>query len=626
MRKSRESSAFCYLFTVYILQRKFFCVKIKITIVFTKLQERYKMILETIKGPCDLKALSNDELLKLADEMRDALLKKLSIHGGHFGSNFGIVEATIALHYVFNSPIDKIVFDVSHQSYAHKMLTGRADAFLYEEKYDDVSGYSAPNESEHDVFTMGHTSTSVSLALGLAKARDLLGQGYNAIAVIGDGSLSGGEALEALNYAGEFDGGLIIVVNDNDMSIAENHGGMYQNLKELRDSNGKCENNIFKNLGLDYMYVDNGNDIGALIKAFESVKNIKHPIVVHIKTQKGKGYSIAEIEREKWHATTPFNIETGERLFSKNGDDSYSNITALHLLDRMKKDSSIVSLTAATPTVAGFTSERRALAGAQFIDVGIAEENALAMASGIAKAGGKPVWAVNSTFLQRTYDQMSHDVCLNSSPVTTLVFASSIYNQSDVTHIGIYDIPMISNIPNLKYLAPTCREEYLSMLDWSIDQNECPVAIKVPGGKAICSGKVARGDYSKCKYDIVRQGKDVAIIALGSFFSLGKSVVDALVNERFSPTLINPLFINELDYDTLEALKEKHSLVLTLEDGVLDGGFGEKIARFFGDSDIKVKCYGFKKEFPIKYTLDGILKENRLTVPQIVEDVENIFK
>ncbi len=579
------------------------------------------MILEKIKSPKELKALSISELTALSGEVRKALLKKLSIHGGHFGSNFGIVEATIALHYVFNSPKDKLIFDVSHQSYTHKILTGRAEAFLDESKYNDYSGYSAPYESEHDVFTMGHTSTSVSLALGLAKARDLLGEDNRVVAIIGDGSLSGGEALEALNYAGEFDGSLIIVVNDNDMSIAENHGGMYKNLKELRDSNGRCESNIFKNFGLDYMYVDNGNDIATLIDAFESVKDTDHPIVVHIKTQKGKGYAVAEIEREGWHATAPFDIETGNRLYSKNGADSYSDITALHLLKRMKKDKSIVSITAATPTVAGFTKERRDIAGAQFIDVGIAEENALAMASGIAKAGAKPVWAVNSTFLQRTYDQMSHDVCLNSSPVTTLVFASSIYCKSDVTHIGIYDIPMISNIPNLKYLAPTCKEEYLAMLDWSIDQNNESVAIKVPASKAICSGKVARDDYSKCSYDIVKWGDEVAILALGSFFSLGEEVCNALEAKGINATLVNPLFINELDTVSLDKIGENHSLVITLEDGILDGGFGEKIARYYGNTKTRVINYGLKKEFPIRYTLEGILEENRLTTPQIVEDI-----
>ena len=584
------------------------------------------MILENIKSPQDLKGLASEELRSLADEMRQALLKKLSVHGGHFGSNFGIIEATIALHFVFDSPSDKIIFDVSHQSYAHKMLTGRALAFLDEDKYDEVSGYSAPYESEHDVFTMGHTSTSVSLALGLAKGRDLCGEKNHIIAVIGDGSLSGGEALEALNYAGEFDGRLIIVVNDNDMSIAENHGGMYKNLKELRDSNGACQSNIFKNFGLDYMYVDNGNDIDALINALETAKGATAPIVVHINTQKGKGYSFAEINREEWHATAPFNMETGERLYSKNSDDSYANITALHLLERMKGDEKIVSLTAATPTVAGFTKDRRDIAGKQFIDVGIAEENALAMASGIAKAGGKPVWAVNSTFLQRTYDQMSHDVCLNSSPVTTLVFACSVYCGSDVTHIGLYDIPMLSGIPNLKYLAPTCKEEYLAMLDWSIDQASYPVAIKVPGKTCISLGKTPRGDYSKCEYEFVKRGSEVAVIALGSFFGIGDEVCSSLEKIGIKPTLINPIYANEIDKEALSSLKANHSIVITLEDGVLEGGFGQKIAGFYGSSDMKVLNYGLAREFPFSYTTDSILKKNRLTAEQITEDITQILK
>ena len=584
------------------------------------------MILDAIKEPRQLRELDIPSLNTLASEMRDALLKKVSAHGGHLGSNLGIVEATVALHYTFNSPVDKIIFDVSHQCYSHKMLTGRADAFLKPECYGGVSGYGAPDESEHDHFTMGHTSTSVSLALGLAKARDLLGQDYNVIAVIGDGSLSGGEALEALNYAGEFDGKLIILVNDNDMSIAENHGGMYEGLRALRESKGACESNIFKCFGLEYMYVDNGNDIDTLIKAFEVAKSYTRPVVVHIKTQKGKGYSYAEIEREEWHATAPFDLESGERLFSKNSDISYANLTAIHLLERMKSDKAIVSLTAATPTVAGFTKDRRDIAGKQFIDVGIAEENALAMASGIAKAGGKPVWAVNSTFLQRTYDQMSHDVCLNNTSVTTVVFASSILCGSDVTHIGIYDIPMLSSIPNLKYLAPTCKEEYLAMLDWSIDQNECPVAIKIPGKDYIESGKTPRTSYLKCEYEIAERGSGVAILALGAFYPIGQSVCELLRAKGINPTLINPLFISELDTSTLDMLKSEHSLIITLEDGILDGGFGERIARYFGNSDTHVLCYGLKKEFPIHYTIDGILEENRLTAPQIVTDILNELK
>jgi 1-deoxy-D-xylulose-5-phosphate synthase len=354
--------------------------------------------------------------------------------------------------------------------------------------------------------------------------------------------------------------------------------------------------------------------------ALEVAKSYTRPVVVHINTQKGKGYSYAENERESWHATPPFDLETGERLFDKNSDRSYANLTASYLLDKMKADKSVVSITAATPTVAGFTEDKRKIAGAQFIDVGIAEENALAIASGIAKGGAKPVWAVNSTFLQRTYDQMSHDVCLNSSPVTTVVFASSIFCGSEVTHIGLYDISMLSSIPRIKYLAPTCKEEYLSMLDWSIEQNKEPVAIKIPGKEYILSGKVARADYSKCEYEICKKGEDVAVLALGAFFQIGQATVEALEAKGINATLINPLFISELDTDTLESLKAKHKVVITLEDGILDGGFGEKIARFYGDSDMRVLCYGFKKEFPLHYTIDKILEENRISAPQITED------
>ncbi len=584
------------------------------------------MIIENIKSPKDVKALPLEALPSLADEIRCALITKLSAYGGHFGSNLGVIEATVALHRVFDSPNDKIIFDVSHQCYAHKMLTGRADAYLDKEKYSSVAGYSAPYESEHDIFNMGHTSTSVSLALGMAKARDLKGENYDVIALIGDGSLSGGEALEALNHAGEFDGGLIIVVNDNDMSIAENHGGLYRSLLSLRQSGGKSENNIFKALGLDYMFVEGGNDVLSLVKAFESVRGTKKPIVVHICTTKGKGYSFAEIERERWHATSPFNIETGERLYSKNGKDSYAELSATYLLDKMKTMPDLVSITAATPFVAGWTKERRDIAGAQFIDVGIAEEHALAMASGIAKAGGVPVWAVNSTFLQRTYDQMSHDVCLNESPVTTLVFNSSIYGKSDVTHLGIYDIPMISNIPNLKYLAPTNADEYIAMLEWSITKKHGPVAIKVPFGKAVLSGECARDDFSTPKYEVKKQGEGVCILALGSFFPLGEQVCSELEKCGINATLINPMFINEFDTKTLEALKENHSIVITLEDGVVSGGFGEKIASFYGPSSMRVINYGFSRKFPTNYTLEGILEENRLTPSQIIEDVQKIVK
>lgn len=584
------------------------------------------MYIEKINQPTDVKNLNSEQLHILSDEMRQALLQKLSKHGGHFGPNLGMVEATIALHYVFNSPTDKIVYDVSHQSYPHKMLTGRKDAFLYEDKYDDVSGYSNPDESDHDFFTIGHTSTSVSLACGLAKGRDLKGDSENIIVVIGDGSLSGDEALEGLDFASELNSNLIIVVNDNDMSIAENHGGLYKNLKQLRDTDGKSECNLFKSMGLDYVFVKDGNDIDSLITAFEQVKDSTYPVVVHICTQKGKGYKIAEENKENWHYCGPFNLETGKSDMSQDGGEDYSSMTADILLKKMKEDKTVVGITSATPTVFGFTEDKRKEAGSQFVDVGIAEETAVALASGIAKSGGKPVYGVYSTFIQRTYDQLSQDLCINNSPATILVYWASVYGMNDVTHLGIYDIPMMSNIPNLVYLAPTTKEEYLAMLDWSIEQNDHPVAIRVPIS-VVSDGKKVTKDFSKLnEYEVTQNGSKIAIVALGSFYSVGAKTAEIIENKTgVKPTLINPIYITGTDDKLLEQLKENHDIVITVEDGVLDGGFGEKIARFYGNSDIKVLNYGLKKEFLDRYNPEEIVKANRLTPEQIAEDVCGII-
>lgn len=579
------------------------------------------MYLEKINSPADVKKLTVDEMTALAEEMRKALLFRLSKHGGHFGPNFGMVEATIAMHYVFESPKDKIVFDVSHQSYPHKMLTGRKESYLDADKFDDISGYTNPEESEHDFFTVGHTSTSVSLASGLAKARDLKGEEGNVIAVIGDGSLSGGEALEGIDFAGEMDTNLIIVVNDNDMSIAENHGGMYRNLKLLRDTEGKAECNLFKAMGLDYVFVKDGNDIPSLIEAFEGVKDSKKPVVVHIVTQKGKGYAPAEKDKETWHWHMPFDPETGKSLYNPEGED-YGTVTCNYLLEKMQADKSVCAITSATPTVFGFTPDVRKKAGKQFMDVGIAEEHAMALASGIAKNGGKPFYGVYSSFLQRTYDQLSQDVCINKSPVTIAVFAASVYGMSDVTHLGIYDIPMISNIPELVYLAPVTKEEYLAMLDWSLEQKEHPVAIRVPAS-LVSDGKPFTKDLSKLnKYEITQQGSQVAVIALGSFYGLGVEAAK-LIEEKtgVKATVINPYYITGIDKEMLESLKADHKTIITFEDGVLEGGFGEKIARFYGDSDVKTLCFGLEKKFYDRYDPAEVLKENHLTPEQIAEDV-----
>lgn len=580
------------------------------------------MYIENINSPADVKKLNIMQLNVLAEEMRHALLTRASKHGGHFGPNFGMVEAIIAMHYVFDSPKDKIVFDVSHQCYPHKMLTGRKDAYLYEEHYDDVSGYTNPDESEHDFFTVGHTSTSISLACGLAKARDLNGEDGNVIAVIGDGSLSGGEALEGLDFASELNSNMIIVANDNDMSIAENHGGLYANLKLLRETNGQSECNLFKAMNLDYIYVDKGNDIASLIEAFEKVKDTTKAVVVHINTLKGKGYAPAEQNKEKWHWHAPFDITTGESL-SKGGEPDFSDASLEYLLKKMDEDKRVVAITAGTPTVMGFTADMRAKAGKQFVDVGIAEETAVALASGIATNGGKPVFGVYSSFIQRAYDQITQDVCINGNAVTFAVFAGSVYGMNDVTHLGLQDIPMLNSIPGLIYLAPVTKEDYIAMLDWSLTQNAYPVAIKIPGGSMISTGVPVTKDFSKLDtYEITKKGSRVAILGLGTFYENAVKAADILKSSHgIDATVINPYYISGIDADTLNELKKDHAVVATLEDGYLEGGFGAKIAAFYGSSDMKVLNFGIKKEFIDRYDVSEVLKDNHLTPEQIAEDI-----
>ncbi len=580
------------------------------------------MYIENINSPADVKKLNIMQLNVLAEEMRHALLTRASRHGGHFGPNFGMVEAIIAMHYVFDSPKDKIVFDVSHQCYPHKMLTGRKDAYLYEEHYDDVSGYTNPDESEHDFFTVGHTSTSISLACGLSKARDLNGEDGNVIAVIGDGSLSGGEALEGLDFASELNSNMIIVANDNDMSIAENHGGLYANLKLLRETNGQSECNLFKAMNLDYIYVDKGNDIASLIEAFEKVKDTKKAVVIHINTLKGKGYAPAEQNKEKWHWHMPFDIATGESLF-KGGEPDFADASLEYLLRKMDEDKSVVAITAGTPTVMGFTADMRAKAGKQFVDVGIAEETAVALASGIAANGGKPVFGVYSSFIQRAYDQITQDVCINGNAVTFAVFAGSVYGMNDVTHLGLQDIPMLNSIPGLIYLAPVTKEDYIAMLDWSLTQNEYPVAIKVPGGRMISTGVPVTKDFSKLDtYEITKKGSRVAILGLGTFYETAVKAANILkTSHGIDATVINPYYISGIDADTLNELKKDHAVVATLEDGYLEGGFGAKIAAYYGSSDMKVLNFGIKKEFIDRYDVAEVLKDNHLTPEQIAEDI-----
>ena len=583
-------------------------------------------ILNKINSPVDVKNLNENELELLANDIRDALFNRLTKIGGHFGPNFGIVETTIALHYVFDSPKDKFVFDVSHQSYPHKMLTGRKSGYIDDNHFKDDSGYTNPDESEHDFFNVGHTSTSISLASGLAKGRDLKGEKENIIALIGDGSLTGGEALEALNFVGsELKSNFIIIVNDNQQSIAENHGGIYLNLKELRETKGQSSNNFFKSLNLDYLYEENGNNIQSMIKVFKKVKDINHPIVIHINTQKGKGYKLAENNKEMWHWTLPFNKETGKPTVSFGNSETYTSITASYIMDKAKKDKDFVVITPAMPMTAGLNKELRDKLGSQYVDVGIQEEHAVAMGSGIAKRGGKPLVVTNSTFIQRTYDQISQDVCINNNPLTILLNYTSFDGLTDVTHLGIFTIPIFSNIPNLLILAPTSKEEYLNMLDWSIEQKNHPVMILIPGNSV--SSRSADKDYSKINtFKIEQEGNKIAIIAPGDFYQRGEELSENIKKEfNFKPTLINPRFVSDIDINLLNNLQDNHKLIITLEDGILDGGFGYKISAFYSDKDMIVKNYGLKKIFYDRYNPNDLLKDLGMTTEQIIKDIKKIF-
>ncbi len=575
-------------------------------------------LLETVHSLADVKKMSVQELNTLAEEIRQGILKRDSLIGGHVGPNLGFVEATLALHYVFNSPVDKIVFDVSHQCYAHKMITGRQNGFLNPNDYEKISGFTNPHESEHDHFAIGHTSTAVSLASGLAKARDLKGEKYNVIAVVGDGSLSGGEALEGLDFAGsELGTNFIVVINDNQMSIAENHGGLYNNLKLLRETNGQAETNFFKALGYDYLYVNDGNDVEKLIAAFQSVKDADKPVVVHLNTLKGKGYKLAETYKEPWHWSVPFDVASGEKTVDFGGGESLDDLTNNYLQDKIKKGEKVAVVVAGTPGVFGFNEQRRQEMGAHYIDVGIAEEHAVAMSSALAKGGCRPVFFVHSSFLQRTYDQLSQDLALNKNPAVILVYWSGI-SGGDATHLGCFDMALAANIPNITFLTPATKEEYMAMLDWAMTQKDGPVMMRVPNA-------VVHGDSVQPKADEIKtmawahKGEKVALLAVGEMLGLAQKVADKLKALQVDASVLTVRCVSEFDEATLEALKANHKVVVTLEGGVITGGFGEKIARYFGSSELKVLNYGLKREFTDRVPVDEIYRENRL-VPQLIAE------
>ena len=589
-------------------------------------QRGISMYLETITSPADIKGYGAAERKALAEEMRGALLKRASVHGGHFGPDFGIIETIIALHTVFDSPTDKIVYDVSHQCYPHKMLTGRVEAYIDEDKYDEVSGYTNPEESPHDFFNVGHTSTSISLASGLAQARDLAGRRENVIALIGDGSPSGGEALEGLNVVGEMNTNFIIVFNDNDQSIAENHGGMYRKFKELRETNGTAEDNLFRAMGLAYRYVADGNDCEALIAAFSAVRDSEKPVVVHIATQKGKGYKFAEEDPETWHYRSAFDIETG--ALKHPYTDPYQEATKTFLKEQAETNPNFVFLAAGTMGGIVLSPADRAELGSHYVDVGIAEEHAVAMASGLARGGARPIFGTYSTFFQRVYDQMAQDVAINNSPAVFLSVGASLYYMNDVTHLGFFDIPIFANIPNLVFLAPASLDEYKAVLRWSIAQTSHPVMIRMPVGGYEESPYDVRTDYSDLNtYQVVQEGAEVAIIGVGNFAALASEAAALLEKEGIQATVVNPIFLSGLDTALLKRLKEKHRLILTLEDGILDGGFGQKIAAYYGmDTQISVRNYGLSKAFHDRYSASELARAHHLTAEQIAADTLSAWK
>lgn len=588
-------------------------------------EQTYSNVFKKVNSPADVKKLSTDEMNVLAGDIRKAILNKVDTIGGHLGPDLGIVETTIAMHYVFNSPKDKFIFDVSHQIYPHKILTGRKDAFVNPLAHPEISGYSNPNESEHDNFILGHTSTSLSLATGMAKARDLKGEKYNIVALIGDGSLSGGEALEGLSNAAVLNSNMIIIVNDNVMSIAPVEGGIYNSLKVLRESNGEAKDNIFKSMGYDYYYLEEGNNVEKLIALFEKVKDTNKPTVVHIHTLKGMGYKPAETDKETYHWQMPKFIENYGK--KQTVTETYTSITNDYLVEKAKKEKALMVVSPATPGATGLTPDVRAKLGKHYTDVAIAEQHAVGYVSGLAANGAKPVLEVLSSFIQRSYDQLSQDFAINNAPATVLVFWGGI-SPADVTHLQVFDIPLISNIPNIVYLAPTNKEEYLAMLDWSVDQTKYPVAIRVPMANLVSTGKADKTNYANLnKFKVANKGEKVAIIGVGNFYQLGEQVQKKLKDEMgINATLINPVYLTGLDEKALEDLKANHDLVITLEAGVLDGGYGEKVARYYGNSNMKVLNFGAKKEFTDRVPMDELNKRYHLTPELIVKDIQDALK
>lgn len=632
-------------------------------------------ILSSIHTPADVHALSAQQLRDLCLEIRATLLDYGKQHGGHIGSNLGVVELTVALHRVFDSPRDRFIFDVSHQSYVHKMLTGRAEAYLDQSRFDEVTGFTNPLESEHDSFVLGHTGTSISLACGLAKTRDMqrgaAGESTigNVIAIIGDGSLSSAIAFEGLNNAAEQGGNLIIIVNDNEMSIAEDFGGMYGQLAKLRTSNGMAELNLFKAFGLDYRYVKQGNDVDALVEILNEVKDIDHPIVVHIHTTKGLGFNDeteADNGSDGCNQTNPQphagqceanHWQDPEASLGKPLDARkyYGEMSMASLERRFDNEPGLVVISPATPGSNGITRDFRERAGAHYVDTGITEEHAAAFAAGIARAGGRPVLATSATFFQRTFDQLQQELALNHVPATLLIFGAGI-SGADNTHSGTFDMTMFANVPDVTCLAPASGEQMLDMLAWATGPSEHGVvAIRMPGEQILALERAAdmafdplqraeehdpavniAGACPFARYQIVQPGRDVAILGLGNTMPLAAEITSALAENDEEHAAITATLVDALQYSTMDAellamLADGHRLVVTLEDGQLEGGWGEKVTAFYANSSntkashVRVLNFGAAKEFTDRVPLGELNERYGLTSETIVSRIRGIL-
>jgi 1-deoxy-D-xylulose-5-phosphate synthase len=625
-------------------------------------------LIEGINSPKDLQCCTLKEIPQLDDEIRNAIIRFCTTHGGHLGSNLGAVELTIALHYVFDSPVDRIIFDVSHQCYTHKILTGRKAAFCDPTAYGSVSGFTCPSESPHDHFNLGHTGTSISLANGMALARSQAGQRHRIIAVIGDGSLSSGTAFEGLNCASQLEGQLIIVCNDNEMAIDENVGGLYANLAELRKTRGNGEHNIFKDLGFDYRYVEEGNDAVTLIRAFDAVKDLNHPVVMHIHTRKGLGIDNAKLpglheghdHNNHWcNPITSINPSCAAESDQSNARRVYGSMAMESLLRRFNDDSSLMVISPATSGSNGILPEFQRAAGDHYLDVGIAEEHAISLACGIAAGGGKPIVATSSTFFQRSYDQIQQEMCLNGCAVTLLAFATGI-SGTDSSHSGAFDIPLLSNIPDLTCLAPTSGTQLLDMLTWASGPAKRPVLIRMPGeevlaherskGIALAPDKAVDlwqhndpphanplpESHPWSRYRMIHAGSDVALLGLGDaqilamevarlLRSTGKTAADTTQELNLSnPTIIDPQQYSTLDTMTLEQLRRRHRLVVTFEDSQLNGGWGQRICSYYAGTSMRVMPVGAEMRFTDRVTLPELKRLYGMDASSIVDNLQHI--